>query len=228
MRVWARGVLWLEKAGLGSWEVDDIIADSRQAESGAAVSDCVTATKRGQHTQHHLAHNTGQYRTPHGVQHSSAGSPWRILCLDPEHHGEDQSQETNSAVSVLPGGWRTQVSPRMLCMSELQGGHRGQRHLRLGGAIQAVLVRVVLLSTAHRVVGFICLDSEFCLSMLLSQMLIEATRECDDCYCKRSTSLFLIDLLGIWCVCHTWVPSTVWLSPYPSFLLSPSLHIFLQ
>lgn len=65
-------------------------------------------------------------------------------------------------------------------------------------------------------------------SMLLSQMLIEATRECDDCYCKRSTSLFLIDLLGIWCVCHTWVPSTVWLSPYPSFLLSPSLHIFLQ
>lgn len=88
-------------------------------------------------------------------------------------------------------------------MSELQGGHRGQRHLRLGGAIQAVLVRVVLLSTAHRVVGFICLDSEFCLSMLLSQMLIEATRECDDCYCKRSTSLFLIDLLGIWCVCHT-------------------------
>lgn len=47
----------------------------------------------------------------------------------------------------------------MLCMSELQGGHRGQRHLRLGGAIQAVLVRVVLRSTAHRVVGFICLDS---------------------------------------------------------------------
>jgi hypothetical protein len=47
----------------------------------------------------------------------------------------------------------------MLCMSELQGGHRGQRHLRLGGAIQAVLVRVVLLSTAHRIVGFIRSDS---------------------------------------------------------------------
>lgn len=46
-----------------------------------------------------------------------------------------------SFLFVVPGGRRAQVSPRVLRVSELQGGDRGQGHLRLGGAIQTLLVR---------------------------------------------------------------------------------------
>lgn len=46
-----------------------------------------------------------------------------------------------SVLFVVPGGRRAQVSPRVLRVSELQGGDWGQGHLCPGGAIQTLLVR---------------------------------------------------------------------------------------
>lgn len=44
---------------------------------------------------------------------------------------------------VVPGGWRAQVPPRVLCVSELQGGDRGQGYLCLGGAFETLLVSLL-------------------------------------------------------------------------------------
>lgn len=44
-------------------------------------------------------------------------------------------------VLAVPGGWRTQVSPWVLCVPELQGGDWGQGYLRLSRAIETLLVR---------------------------------------------------------------------------------------
>lgn len=41
---------------------------------------------------------------------------------------------------VVPGGRRTQVSPWVLWVPEVQGGDWGQGYLRLGGAIKTLLV----------------------------------------------------------------------------------------
>lgn len=49
--------------------------------------------------------------------------------------------EDQPILSVVPGGRRTQVSPRVLRVSELQGSDWGQGYLRLSRAIETLLVR---------------------------------------------------------------------------------------
>lgn len=40
----------------------------------------------------------------------------------------------------LAGRRRAEVSPRMLHLSELPDVHRGRRHIRIGGEVEALLV----------------------------------------------------------------------------------------
>lgn len=109
----------------------DIIADSRQRERSRCYH-CVTAG--GGPTAHtHLWWATHTRRGP-----KLRSRRITSLCFESSEHFEDQ---TFLLLFVVPGGRRTQVSPWVLCVSELQGGDWGHGYLRLSREIKTVLVR---------------------------------------------------------------------------------------
>lgn len=111
-------------------EGGDIIADSRQRERSRCYH-CVTAG--GGPTAHtHLWWATHTRRGP-----KLRSRRITSLCFESREHFEDQPY----FLFVVPGGRRTQVSPWVLCVSELQGGDWGHGYLRLSREIETLLVR---------------------------------------------------------------------------------------
>lgn len=122
---------WLRPA-----EGGDLIADSRQCESKAGVT-----------TVSPLAEGGGQKAT-HSTTHSSPSSNAQqnrtaallsTYCFSLLRVG--WTFEDQPVLFVVPGGRRTQVSPWVLCVSELQGGDWGPGYLRLSRAVETLLVR---------------------------------------------------------------------------------------
>lgn len=98
-------------------EVGDIIADSRQRESETGVTTRSLLTAGG--GQKATRSTTYSSLMSKAQQNRTAASPSAnyFLLLRVSRHFEDQP-----ILFVFPGGRRTQVSPRVLCVSELQGG----------------------------------------------------------------------------------------------------------
>lgn len=89
---------------------------------------CVTALKKRR------AARSTQQNTLLSDEHRRTGQYLTALCF------ESGSCFKDPLVWLVPGGWRTQVSPWVLCLPELQGGDWGQGYLRLSRTIETLLV----------------------------------------------------------------------------------------
>lgn len=133
-RLWAGFRGFKARTSTSKWfrpgEGDDIIADSRQRESKAGVT---TMTQWEE-----AAPQTHFTRRMHG-RNKPNSLVVDILVLDAS--SQLNPLKIGLLLFVVPGSRRTQVSPRVLCVSELQGGDWRQRYLRLSWTIKTLLVR---------------------------------------------------------------------------------------
>lgn len=124
---WSKGVESVRDLWLRPVEGGDIIADSRQRESKAGVAAVSALTVGGGQRAAHSSLTSTAKQQPHSQHFTS-------FCL------ESTFWRSVRFCLWFPGGRRTQVPPRVLCVSELQGGDWGQGYLRFSRTIQTLLV----------------------------------------------------------------------------------------